>query len=160
LPGRPPSISPQGDEDIILNQQGAPQFPKPPSYSRGAEATSSSHQQKLEPSVFFDTFSNGCQQHLTQHRHNQQLYGLIERLIEKLDLVSGQSINARDLLEARLHAPRPTKDENSTATSGQAQGGRSDYSTNDDDDDYERHTTLYVDHTFYRNKIGEGFIQR
>ncbi len=57
LPRRSPSISSQGDEDVILNQQGAPPpFLELPSYSRGAEATLSSQQQNLDPSVFFDAF--------------------------------------------------------------------------------------------------------
>ncbi len=35
LPGRSPSISSQGDEDVILNQLGAPPpFPEPPLFSR------------------------------------------------------------------------------------------------------------------------------
>ena len=66
----------------------------------------------------------------------------------------------RDILEARPQAPRPIEDENNTATCGQAQGGQGNGNTNDDDDDYEGHATLFVDHTFYRHKIGEGFIQR
>jgi len=33
-------------------------------------------------------------------------------------------------------------------------------STNDDDDDDDERATLLVDRTFYRHKIGEGFIQR
>jgi hypothetical protein len=85
---------------------------------------------------------------------------LIERLTDKLDLVSGLSISARDLLEARLQAHRPTKDENNTATGGQAQGGQSNGNTDDNDDDYEGQATLFVDHAFYRHKIGEGFIHR
>jgi hypothetical protein len=136
-----------------------PPFPEPPSLSRGAEAASSSQQQNPDPSIFFETFSNVCQQQLEQRQHNQQLYGLIERLTEKLDLVSGQSISARDLLEAQLRAPRPTEDENNTAPGGQAQGSSNNGSTNDDDDDDEL-ATLFVDHTFYRHKIGEGFVQR
>jgi hypothetical protein len=100
-PGRSPSIISQGDEHVILNQHGTPPpFPYPPSYSRGGEAASSSQQQNLDPSVLFDTCSNVCQQQLAQQQHSQELYGLIERLTEKLDLVSGQSISARDLLEA------------------------------------------------------------
>ncbi len=51
-------------------------------------------------------------------------------------MVSGQSINARDLLEAQLQAPYfPIKGENSTAPSGQAQGSLSCGNINDDDDD-------------------------
>ena len=160
LPGPSPPVSSQGDEDVILNQQGAlPPFPEPPSFSRGAEAASSSQKQSPDPSIFFETFSNVCQQQLEQRQHNQQLYGLIERLTKKLDLVSGQSISARDLLEAQLRAPRPTVDENNTASGGQAQGSLNNGSTNDDDDDDEL-ATLFVDHTFYRHKIGEGFVQR
>ena len=120
LPGRSPSISSQGEEDVIQNQQGAlPPFPDPPSFSRGAEAASSAQQQSQDPSIFFETFSNVCQQQLEQQQHNQRLYGLIERITEKLDLVSGQSISARDLLEAQLRAPHPTEDENYTAPGGQ-----------------------------------------
>ena len=155
LPGRSPSISSQGSEDVILNQEGAPPpFPEPPSLSRGTEAASTSQQQDIDTSIFFASFSNVCQQQQQQLQHNQQLYGLIERLSEKLDLVSGQSISARDLLEANLQAHRPTEDENITATGGQAQGAISNDSNNDDD--YEE--TLFVNHTFYRHKIGEGFI--
>jgi hypothetical protein len=73
---------------------------------------------------------------------------LIERLSEKLDLVSGQSINARNLLEAKLRAPRPTKDENNTTQGGQTQGALSN-GNNDDDDDEEELAALFVDHTFY-----------
>ena len=73
--------------------------------------------------------------------------------------MSGQSISARDLLEAQLRAPRPTEDENYTAPGGQAQGSINNGSSNDDDDDDE-FTTLFVDHTFYRHKIGEGFVER
>ena len=72
--------------------------------------------------------------------------------------MSEQSISARDLLEAQLRAPRPTEDENNTAPCGQAHGILNNGITNDDDDDDEL-TTLFVDHTFYRHKIGEGFIQ-
>jgi hypothetical protein len=82
---------------------------------------------------------------------------LIERITEKLDLVSGQSISARDLLEAQLRAPRPTEDENYTAPCGQTQGSLNNGSNNDDDDDDDL-ATLFVDHTIYRHKIGEGFI--
>ena len=124
LPGRSPSISNQGSEDVILNQEGAPPpFPEPPSPSRGTEASSSSQQQDIDTSIFFASFSNVCQQQQQQLQHIPQLYGLIEILSEKLDLVSGQSISARDLLEAYLQAPRRTKDENMTAIGGQAQGG-------------------------------------
>ncbi len=84
---------------------------------------------------------------------------MIERLAKNVDLKSEQSINARDLLEAQLQAPRPTEDENNNASGGQAQGNVNNGSTNDDDDDDEL-ATLFVDHTFYRHKIGEGFIQR
>jgi len=109
LPGRSPSISSQGDEDVILNQQGAPPpFTEPPSFSRGAEAASSSQQEIPDPSIFFETFSNVCQQQLEQRQHNQQLYGLIERSTEKLVMGWEQSIRARDLLEAQLRATRPT----------------------------------------------------
>ena len=73
--------------------------------------------------------------------------------------MSGQSINARDLLEAQLWACRPIEGENNTATGGQAQGGLSGGIINDDDEEQES-ATLFVDHTFYRHKIGEGFIQR
>ena len=60
-------MSSQGDEDVILNQQGAPPpFPEPPPFRRGAGATSSSQQHNLDPSIFFDAFSNFCQQHLAQ----------------------------------------------------------------------------------------------
>jgi hypothetical protein len=76
-----------------------------------------------------------------------------------LYLVSGQTISARDLLEAKLQAPRPTNDENNTATGGQAQGRLSSGSTIDDDE-YEEQATLFVDHTFYCHEIGEGFIER
>ena len=125
LPGRSPSTSNNVNEGVILNKQGAPpSFPKSPPFSRRIEATSSSQQQKLDPSVFFDTFSNVCQQQLAQ-QHNQQLYGLIERLLEKLNLVSGQSISARDLLEAKLRGPRLIEDDNATAQCGQAQGSLS-----------------------------------
>ena len=48
---------------------------------------------------------------------------------------------------------------NSTAPGGQAQGRSNKGSTNDDDDDDEL-ATLFVDHTFYRHKIGESFIRR
>jgi hypothetical protein len=85
---------------------------------------------------------------------------LIGRLTEKLDLVSGQSICARNLLEAQLRAPRPIEDENNTAPGGQAQGSLNKGSTNDGYDDDDERATLFVDHTFYRHKIGEGFIQR
>jgi len=57
-----------------------------------------------------------------------------------------------------LHS-RPTKDDNNTAPRGQAQGSSNNGITNDDDDDEEL-ATLFVDHTFYRHKIGERFIQR
>ena len=160
LPGRSPSISSQGEEDVSPNQQGAPPpFPEPHSINRGKEAASASQPQNQDPSIFFETFSNVCQQQLEQQQHNQRLYGLIERITEKLDLVSEQSISARDLLEARLQAPRPTEDENHTAPGGQAQGSLNNGSNNDDDDD-DDFAVLYVDHTFYRHKIGEGFIQR
>ena len=67
LPGRSPSISSPGDEDVILNQQGAPPpFPEPPPLSRGAKALSSSQQHNPYPSIFFETFSNVCQQQLEQ----------------------------------------------------------------------------------------------
>jgi hypothetical protein len=115
LPGRSPSISSQGDEDVILNQQDAPPpFPEPTLLSRGLEATSSSQQQNPDPSIFFETFSNVCQHQLQQQQHNQHLYGLIEKLTKKLDLVSGKSFSARDLLEAQLRAPRPTERERRT----------------------------------------------
>ena len=78
---------------------------------------------------------------------------MIERLTKKLDLVSEQSISACDLLEAQLRAPRPTEDENKTALGGQAQGSLKNDNTNDDDDE---RATLFVDHTFYRHKIGEA----
>ena len=74
--------------------------------------------------------------------------------------MSAQSISARDLLEAQLRAPRPTEEENYTAPGGQAQGSLNNGSNNDDDDDDDDLATLFVDHTFYRYKIGEGFIQR
>jgi hypothetical protein len=152
LPGRSPSINSKGDEDVILNQQGGPPpFPEPPLLSRGAGATSSS-QQNLDPSIFFGTFSNVFQHQLQQQQHNQQLYGMIERLTKKLDLVSGHSISARDLLESQLRAPRPTKD-------GKPKQILSNGITSDDDDEDEL-ATRFVDHTFYRHKIGEGFVQR
>ena len=75
--------------------------------------------------------------------------------------MSGQSINARDLLKAQLRAPRPIEDENNTAPGGHAQGSLNNGNTNDDDDDDDDElATLFVDHTFYRHKIGEGFLQR
>ena len=83
---------------------------------------------------------------------------MIERLSEKLDLVSGQSTNARDLLEAKLKAPCPTKDENNAAQDGKAQGSLSN-GNSDDDEEEEELATLFVDHAFYRRKIGEGLIQ-
>ena len=73
--------------------------------------------------------------------------------------MSGQSIGARELLEAHLRAPRPTEIENNTASGGQAQGRLSSGNTNDDDEDEEL-PTLFVNNTFYRHKIGEGFIRR
>jgi hypothetical protein len=84
---------------------------------------------------------------------------LVERLSHKLDLLSRQSINARDLLEAKLQAPRAREDENNTAQGGHTQGALSNGS-NDDNDDDEELATLFFYHTFYRHKIGEGFIRR
>ena len=63
-------------------------------------------------------------------------------------------------MKHKLQALRPTKDENNTVTCGQAHGKQSNGIINVDDDDYEGHATLFVDRTFYRRKIGEGFIQR
>jgi len=83
---------------------------------------------------------------------------LIERLSEKLDLASGQSISARDLLEAQRRVPRLAEDKNKTAPSEQAQGSLIN-GNNDNDDNDEELGTLFVDHTFYRHKIRKGFIQ-
>ena len=71
--------------------------------------------------------------------------------------MSEHSISECDLLEAQLRAPRPTEGENNTATCGQTQGGLINGSTNDDEEDEEL-ATLFVDHTFYRHKIGEDII--
>ena len=68
-------------------------------------------------------------------------------------MLSGRSINVRDLLEAELRAHRPTYDENNTAKGGHAQGGISIGINDDDDDEKEELAMLFVDHTFYRHKI-------
>ncbi len=45
----------------------------------------------------------------------------------------GQTISARDLLEAQLRAPSPAESENNTAPGGQAQGSLSNGSNDHDD---------------------------
>ena len=72
--------------------------------------------------------------------------------------MSGQSISARDLPEAKVRVPHPMENENNTAQGGQAQGGLHNGSNDDDDNEEDELATIFVDHTFNRQKIGEGFI--
>ncbi len=92
---------------------------------------------------------------------NEQQYHLVVTLSEKFDNLGRKSIEEydEDNQGEDINAPSHTDDgENATDDGGKRE--ENDEEETSDDDDKEVGEYSFVDHIYYRHKIGEGFAQR
>ena len=146
------------DDDIILmNQQGQNiQGPYGILEQREEADTSLSSNPTFDPTTLIDAFQSIALQQRDQQRANQQLYHLVATLSEKVDDLNMKNTEPIENEEGEESA-RPQSDDGENVT---ARDKRE--STIEEDSTYgdEVGDQRFVDHTFYRHKIGEGFSQR
>ena len=98
------------------------------------------------------------QQHqLEQASHNSQLYNLLERLSDKFEGLSAEFVNRGTNKNGEDDSAPPQSDDGETCTAG-AECDEDDEEESSEED--EGGDSEFVDHTFYRHRIGEGFAQR
>jgi len=96
------------------------------------------------------------QQQQEQEGHNRQIFRLLEKLSDKVDLLAAEN-EKRNADEGEEDSVPHQSDDGETGTAG-AQRDDDDESESSDEEGVGEQR--FVDHTYYRHKIGEGFAQR
>ena len=96
------------------------------------------------------------QQQQEQASHNHKLYNLLERLSDKIEGLSAEFESRVVNKNGEDYSAPPQSDEEETVTAGgHREDDEGESSEEDEGGDFE-----FVDHTYYRHRIGEGFAQR
>ena len=147
------------DESILLNQQGQNiQGPYGILEQREEASTSQFSNPTFDPTTLIDAFQQIALQQRDQQRANQLLYHLVATLSEKVDDLNRKNTEPSESEEGEENAP-PQSDDGEKATAGDKrdEDENNEGEPSDEDEDDEQR---FVDHTYYRHKIGEGFAQR
>ena len=112
----------------------------------------------FDQSTFIDSFNTLALQQKLNQRKNHQLYQILAQLTEKIDDLSTRTnVNGASANNGEDKSSPGHDGEGEDVTTG-------DMSENDEDEDESDSEDVgeqrFVDHTYYRHKIGEGFSQR
>jgi hypothetical protein len=155
LQGASPGPASVDDESLQLNQGrvGTPVLDR-------EAGTSNISNPAFDQLTLIEAFNNIALQQIDQQRANQELHHLVARLAEKVDNLNKKN-NEEPSEESGEHnnsAP-PQSDDGEKATAGDKrdEDENDEGEPSDEDEDGEQR---FVDHTYYRHKIGEGFSHR
>ena len=156
LQGASPGPASVDDESLQLNQ-GTVGTPVP---DREA-GTSNISNPTFDQRSLIEAFNNIALQQRDRQRANQELHHLVARLAEKVDDLNKKNNEEppEENGEDNNSAP-PQSDDGEKATAGDKRGDEDENNEGEPSDDDEVGEQRFVDHTYYRHKIGEGFAQR
>ncbi len=104
----------------------------------------------FDPTTLIDAFQSIVLQHRDQQRANHQLYHLVATMSEKVDDLSMKNTEPSENEEGE-------KNVGGNVTTCDKRESTNEEDSSDGDEIGEQR---FVDHTFYRHMIGEGFSQR
>ena len=149
---RSPSRHSEDEVPIQLNQ----------GQSGGQENADESGPSAIDNPVFdesnvVESFHSLALQQKQQQRQNQQLFQLVAKLSEKIDDLAIRNINGTSTNNGYDNSSPSHDGERDNVTTGDMSENNDDEDGSDSEDGDEQR---FVDHTYYRHKIGEGFSQR
>jgi hypothetical protein len=154
LQGASPGLASFDDESLQLHQQGHSTKPTKDKETGSSQFTNP----MFDSSTLIEDFNNIALQHRDRQRVNQHLYHFVATLSDKVDD-----------LKKKKNQEAPEDSGEDTSAPCQSDDGKKaiaddkrDYEDDEEESSYEDEVgeQRFVDHTYYRNKIGEGFAQR
>ena len=152
LQGASPGPSSVDDESLQLNQ-GVVGTPVP---DREA-GTSNISNPTFDQRSLIEAFNNIALQQRDQQRANQELHHLVARLAEKVDDLNKKKSEEPPEENGEDNSAPPQSDDGEKATAGDKRGDEDENNEGEPSDDDEVGEQRFVDHTYYRHRIGEGF---
>jgi hypothetical protein len=111
----------------------------------------------FDESNVVESFHSLALQQKQQQRQNQQLFQLVAKLSEKIDDLAIGNRNRTSTNNGYDNSSPSHDGERDNVTTGDRSENNDDEDGSDSEDGDEQR---FVDHTYYRHKIGEGFSQR